>query len=146
MKSFAVALSISLFLSGFVMLKSSRGVASNDPLLIIANKAVPQNSITAAEAKQIFLKQRDHWKGGGKIVPMNTKPGTAERKAFQSKVLGMDDTAEKSYWQEQKVKKGLSPPPEFSNVQKAVFSLKGGIGYCFKSQFKVGTNKILLTL
>jgi ABC-type phosphate transport system substrate-binding protein len=110
MKSFRLAVAIALLFTGIALLGSSPGMAADDTLVIIANKAVPQDNITPSELKQIFLRQRAHWRGGGKIVAMNAKPGTLARKAFQKKVLGMDYSAERAFWEEQKIKTGLIPP------------------------------------
>ena len=65
---------------------------------------------------------------------------------FQERVLNMSDTAEKSYWQDEKIKRAVTPPPEFTNVQKAVFSLSGSIGYCLESEHKPGTNRVVFAL
>jgi hypothetical protein len=143
----AIIATLVLFAGGGLIGPSEgRANADDDALLIIANKAVPENSISVAEVQRIFLKMRSSWPSGGKVIPVNAKPDTPERRAFQEKVLGMDANAELSYWQEQKVKRGATPPPEFSNAQRAVFSLKGGIGYCLKSSYYAGTTKILLKL
>lgn len=125
---------------------SGRADGDDDALLIIANNGVKESTITASEVKQIFLKQRASWRSGGKVTPINAKPGSPERAAFLKKVLGMNASEETSYWQDQKIKKGLTPPPEFANTPKAVFSLKGSIGYCLKSAYRPGTVKVLLTL
>ena len=146
MKTWILLFSASLLLCGAVLLRPSPGEAGDNTLVIIANKSAPVSSITAAEVKQIFLKQRTNWPGGGKIVVMNAKSGSPARQAFQSKVLGMNGSTEKAFWQEQKIKKGVTPPPEISNTQKGVFSLKMSISYCLKSQYKAGTGKVLLSL
>ena len=76
----------------------------------------------------------------GEMVPHETV------EAAINKVLGMDAAKETAYWQEQKIKKGHTPPPELSNTQKAVFSLKGSVSYCYRKDFKKGAAKVLLVL
>ncbi len=146
MKQWHRVLFVSLLLLGAFPLHPSKSEADHDPLLIIASHSAPVSSITLLEVKQMFLKQRTSWPGGGKIVVLNARSGSEERKTFQAKVLDMDDGKETAYWQEQKIKKGITPPPEIGNTQKGVFSLKKSVSYCLQSQYKTGTSKILLTL
>jgi hypothetical protein len=134
-----------LFCSLFVGMTSSSH-ATEDTIVIIAHNGVSDNSITIAEAKRIFLKERSHWKTGNKTFPINATSESEIRKIFQSKVLDMDNASEKAYWQKMKIKSGINPPPEFNDVQRVIFSLKDSIGYCFKSDHKSGTSKILLTI
>ena len=119
---------------------------SPDDILIIANNSVGVNSVSLQELRTMFLKQRQNWKSGGKVFPLNAKPGTPIRKVFQAKVLGMDTTSEQAYWQDQRIRKGLSKPSAFSNPLKAVFSVKGSISYCYRKQYKPGLAKVLLVL
>lgn len=146
MKTWILIFSASLVLGGVFVLRPASGGADDTTLVIIAHPSVPVSRLSANEVRQIFLKERTNWPGGGKIVLMNAKSGSPERAAFQAKVLGMDDSAEKAYWQKQKIKKGLTPPPEISNTQRGVFSLQQSLSYCLKSQYKTGTSKVLLTL
>jgi hypothetical protein len=119
---------------------------SPDDILVIANNSVGVNQVSTLELRTMFLKQRQNWKSGGRVFPLNAKPGTGLRKAFQSKVLGMDATGEKAFWQEQSIKKGISKPSVFSNTLKAVFSVKGSISYCYRKNYKAGLAKVLLVL
>ena len=58
----------------------------------------------------------------------------------------MTPAEEQSYWQEQKIRKGLTPPAEFASTLKAVFSVKGAVSYVFRKQFKEGVAKVLLII
>ncbi|MCP4602614.1 MAG: hypothetical protein GY847_19215 [Proteobacteria bacterium] len=119
---------------------------SPDDILIIANKGVSVNSITIPELKAIFLKQKANWKGGGRVVALNAKENTPLRAAFQKTLLGMSLAKEKSYWQDQKIRTGLSAPPEFGTLLKAVFSLRGSVSYILRKDYREGVVKILLVL
>ena len=55
----------------------------------------------------------------------------------------MDLIDEDSYWAEAKIMKGMTSPPEFSNVLKAVFKVDFSIGYVFRKDYKEGVVKIL---
>lgn len=117
----------------------------SEPILIVANKSVSANKASLDEIKAIFLKKKFTWKTGGKAIAI-TPSSPALRAAFAHKVLGMNPTQEKAYWQDFKIKKGTTAPPEFGNNLKAVYKIKGSVSYIFKSQYKEGVVKILLEL
>lgn len=131
------------FIVGFM---TPANANSPDDLLIVGHRSVNADSISVGELRAIFLKQRSRFSAGGKAMPIHAKPGSALRKAFQLKVLAMDASAEKKYWQDQKIKDGSNAPIELSDTLRAVFSMRGGISYCFRKHYKAGTSKILLTL
>jgi hypothetical protein len=114
-------------------------------IMIIANKSVKASKISADELKAIFLKKKESF-AGSKVVPINAKTGSPLRKAFQRRVVDMDGNNEAGYWEEQKIKTGLTPPSEFAGTVKAVFSVKGSVGYCFRSEYREGVVKVLLVL
>lgn len=115
-----------------------------DDLLIIGNNSVEASSLSLAEVKRLFLKETET-AGGEKVIAINAKDG-AEREAFRAKVLGMSKAEEEKFWQDAQVRSGASAPKEFGNSLKAVFSVKKGIGYCFRKDFKEGLGKVLLSL
>lgn len=114
-------------------------------ILIIANKAVSGDSITPADVRNFFLKKQSRWPGGIKVVPVNAKD-QALRSEFRNRVLDMSETEETRYWQDLKIKKGTTPPIAFGSVQKAVFKLKGAIGYIYRKDLKDGVSHILLVI
>jgi ABC-type phosphate transport system substrate-binding protein len=114
-----------------------------DDILIITHKSVPISTLSEAELKSIFLKQRQSWQGGMRVVPINAKDGTPLRQKFRSRVMKMDPEKEAKYWQDEKIKKGTVPPAEFSNTLKAVFLVKGAISYVFRKDFNPGLVKII---
>ncbi len=103
-------------------------------ILIIANRGVSVNSIIIPEIKAIFLKQKAHWKGGGRVVAANAKENTPLRAAFQKILLGMSAAKEKNYWQDQKIRTELSAPP------------RGSVSYVLRKDYRQGVIKILLVL
>jgi hypothetical protein len=86
------------------------------------------------------------WSSGAKVVPLNVTNGSGLRDDFRARVLGMTSAQEQSYWQERKIKAGESTPSEFGDTLRAVFKLRGAIGYVYRSQFKEGTAKVLLVI
>jgi len=144
LKPLFIAVSTALALTVTMAQSASRAESPND-ILIIANSSVNAEKISTDDLVAIFLRKMESF-GGGRVIPINAKGGTAARKAFQAKVLGMDGASESGYWEEQKIKSGLTPPVEFAETVRAVFHMKGSIGYCRRSEFKEGVVKILLVL
>jgi ABC-type phosphate transport system substrate-binding protein len=138
-----------VLLLGFALTGAWQSTAHADSpndILIVANKSVPINSISTAELKSIFLKKKGRWGNGSKAIPIHAKKGTTLRKAFNSRLLNMDQSREQSYWQEQKIRKGLMPPASFSNLLMAVFKVNGSVSYVFRRDYKQGVVKILAVL
>ncbi len=125
----------------------SNGFA-DDPndILIVVNKRVKQTKLSTGEIKNIFLKLTTRWKGGAKIIPINAREGTLLRKEFLRAVVNMTGAQEKDYWHDRKIRVGVSKPPEFSHTQKAVFKLKGSIGYVYRSEHKNDVTEVVLVI
>jgi hypothetical protein len=119
---------------------------SPDDILVIANKSVIDSEITRSSLRTIFLKKRREWSSGLKTVAINDKDGTELRKAFQERVLEMTPNREKTYWQEQKIKKGITPPATIGNRLKAVYKIKGAVSYVYRKNYKSGVVKVILVL
>jgi hypothetical protein len=119
--------------------------AESDPVYIIANKSFKLSSISKSDLQRIFKKEKSRI-SGIRVIPINAKSDTKLRTSFLQKALNMTPSDEITYWEKQKVTKGIQPPSELSNTVKAVFSIKNGISYCFKSQYKSSAAKILLVL
>ncbi|MCP4676269.1 MAG: hypothetical protein GY854_12315 [Deltaproteobacteria bacterium] len=119
---------------------------SPNDILIVVNNAVPQSDITIGELKNLFLKEKTNWSSGKKALPVHAPAGSSLRKDFVSRVLGMNPSGEKIYWQERKIKTGKVQPVEFSNTLKAVFKLRGSVSYVYRSQYKKGVAKVVLVL
>lgn len=113
-------------------------------LLIVANKGLSADASDASEIKAVFLKNKSAI-GGDTVFPLNAKSDSDLRAAFCKRVLKMTPEKERGFWDEEKVKKGVEPPPEVPATLKAVFSKSGGISYVFRKDYKEGTAKILAT-
>jgi hypothetical protein len=140
-------LMVVLLVTAFTVIWQSTAHADNpNDILVVANNSVPISSISTAELKSIFLKKKGRWKNGSKAFPIHAKEGTTLRKAFGQRLLNMELSRELSYWQEQKIRKGIMPPATFSNLLKAVYKVKGSVSYVFRSNYKAGVVKILAVL
>jgi hypothetical protein len=125
-----------------------RFAAADDPddILIIANPSAQASGISLDDIRSIFLKKRANWPRGGNAVPINARKGSALRGEFVQRVLNMTLAEESNYWKDEQIKSGLTEPAEFSNVLKAVFKLRGSIGYVYRSEYREGVAKILYVL
>ncbi|MCP4604364.1 MAG: hypothetical protein GY847_28220 [Proteobacteria bacterium] len=140
--------SICLLIAFTVLLfsNSPAHAESPDDILIITNKDVNLDTISLKEVRSYFLKKRIKWQKGNNVIPINAKPGTILRKRFQEHVLLMTEIEEKTYWNDQQVRMGLNPPPSFSRTLKAVFKLRGSIGYVFRKDYRENVAKLLMVV
>ncbi len=138
---------LSVFVAAVLMtLVGAASAESPNDILIVINNAVPQNSITVGELKNLFLKEKTNWSSGGKVVPIHASAGSRLRKDFVNRVLGMNPSDEKIFWRERKIKTGKVSPVEFGNTLKAVFKLRGSVSYVYRFQYKKTVAKVVLVL
>lgn len=116
-----------------------------DDILILVHKSVPESEITEELARDYFLKIREFWANGKKIIPVNAKD-TSLRNALRDRVLKMSEGEENLYWQKLKITKGVQPPVAFSNPQKALFHMKGSIGYVYRKDLLPNVFKVVLVI
>ncbi|MBN2716874.1 MAG: hypothetical protein JXX14_13565 [Deltaproteobacteria bacterium] len=118
---------------------------SPDDILIIVHTSVKISSISLADVRRIFLKQKASL-AGQTIIPINARKDSALRRQFTQKVFGKSSAEEQSYWEQQKIKSGLRPPNELSDTIRAIFSSKNAISYCYRKDYAAGVAKIILVL
>jgi ABC-type phosphate transport system substrate-binding protein len=135
-----------IFAVKFMLLPVDAQADDPNDILIIVNKRIDVKDFDLEITRQIFLKVRKRWNDGQKMVPVHAKEGTSLRKTFLSRIMKMSPAVETAYWRDKKIKVGVSKPPEFSNVQKAVFSLRGSISYVYRSQYIEGVVKTVLVV
>ena len=141
-----------LFLGFFLGFSPVAQAESPDDIIVFVNKALKVDSVEIDELKEIFLKNKTSWSPREKIVCINAKKGTALRKTFRQRVLGMAENAENIYWQDRMSRHKLARPPEFSNTVKAVFKVKamfktlGAIGYAFRKDVPENVVKTVLVI
>lgn len=123
----------------------SRAESPND-ILVIVNSSVKVSSLTSEDVKEIFLKKRRSFSSGERAVPINAGDNAKLREEFRERVLKMSATDERTYWQTLKIKEGEVDPAVFSNNLKAVFKLRGGVSYIYRSQYKANVAKVVLVL
>jgi hypothetical protein len=119
---------------------------SPDDIIVFVNNSVPVDQLNIDDVKNLFLKRKLRWGTGGKVIPINAKSGTGLRSDFLKRACNMTLKQEESYWNDARIRKGVSMPAEFSAIQKAVFKIKGAIGYLYRSDYKKGVTKIVLVI
>jgi len=117
-------------------------------IAIIANAANPEASISAGEAKKIFLGKRTSFPGGAWAAPVDQVEGSATRDTFYQKAAHKDAAQMKAYWSKM-IFSGKATPPEAvaddAAVKAWVAGNKDGIGYV-DSGVVDSSVKVLLTL
>ena len=101
---------VSTFIVVFLTSISISGIPAADSaedILVFVNKSVSVDSITLAELKQIFLKKRNNWSDGKRIICINVQGNEKIRQIFRQKVLDMNVEEEQTYWEKQKVQNQL---------------------------------------
>ena len=79
----------------------------------------------------VYLKQRRYWVDGSPIVPVNRDAGSAEREAFNERVLHLAPARLAAYWNERYFD-GVFPPITLSSdvaVMRYVARERNAVGY-----------------
>ena len=137
----AAGLSLTLALGS-----TAHSAESPDDLVIVANKSVNLTQADLDTVRDIFLKKRGTWPNGQEAVPVNASEGSDLRAAFLRKVLAMSPGEEQSYWQKEQLTGGKMKPADFPTPLKAVFKVKGSVGYVFRKDLKADLVNTILVL
>jgi ABC-type phosphate transport system substrate-binding protein len=119
---------------------------SPDDIVVFVNNASSVSNADIAELKQIFLKKKNNWQGGDRIVCVNAAEGTALREEFRKKVLNMTGPEEATYWENQRIRFQLVAPSEMPNAPRAVFKMKAAVGYAYRKDVPKDVVKIILVI
>ncbi len=121
--------------------------SSYSQVVVIANKSVPENSISINKLTDIYLLRAKTWSNGNAIVPFTIKSDNAEVDKFFSK-LGKSYEDMKKLWLKMQLTGEGQPPAALDSdddVVNKVASTPGAIG--FVSAGKVNGNvKVLLKI
>lgn len=103
---------------------------SAEPLVLIANKRFPLQSLDEHQIKQIFLK-RTHYIGNTELFPVNLTAQDAYRKAFEQQVLKMSASKLRKHWTKRHYE-GIRPPLVRESIQNSISFVRkidGAIAY-----------------
>ena len=131
-----------LFLSGFL---ASLSIPALAEVAIIVNPA-NAGSATAEDVQRMFLGKSKSFPSGGDALAFNLKDGSPAREAFNSGVLGKNESQVKAYWSQLVFTGKGTPPKEAADedeMKKWVASNPNAIGYIDASKVD-GSVKVLL--
>lgn len=119
---------------------------SPNDILVVVNPASGVTATTVEELRNLFLRQKGSWRAGGAVTPVNAAEGSSLRDRFRRAVLGMTATEEKEFWKNTKIRGGSTEPSSFNDTMKAVFRLRNGVSYVFRSQLRQGLVRVVLVI
>lgn len=123
---------------------ASNNESQND-ILIVVNNSNPVNSLFLDDVKAIFSKKMVLWSSGQKTVPLHSKDARLKEQ-FLKRVFNQTINDDRVYWQQEKIKKGTTPPVELDQTLKGVFKIKGAISYVFRSDYANSVAKVVLVV
>ncbi len=131
----------------FLVLLVAWTFAHAESLLVIANDAVPVDSISAGDLASIYLIRTIRWGGGMAIVPVNREASSAARRSFSEEVVGQSPADLADYWNRLRFE-GKRPPLVQTSDQAVigfVHNVPGAIGYV-SARVQISGVKVLLRL
>lgn len=141
------ALSAVIAILGIIIAPASLSAGGSNPndLIIVVNKSVNLDRLSIDQVRNYFLKTKLSWPGGEKAIAINSRDAKL-REAFRNKVLFMNAVEEKRFWKDEMIRTGKQAPPEFGDPLKAVFRIKGAIGYVYRKDFSSKVAKTVLVI
>lgn len=119
---------------------------SPDDIVVFVNQVAKVKSVSIAELRQLFLKQKTSWASGEQVVCINAPDGTPLRNQFRQQVLAMSEAEEATHWETVRIRNQTLAPSEMLNTPKAVFRLKNAVSYAFRKDVPNGVVSILLEI
>ena len=110
----------------------SRADDSKDVILVIANKAVPETSLSRDELRPLFQSKTNALPSGTEARVFNLPEKDSARRGFDAATLGLDPERVARYWIDRKIRGGDRPPqtvPSGAAMVKLVGKTAGAIGY-----------------
>ncbi|HNV70546.1 MAG TPA: hypothetical protein PKO06_12670 [Candidatus Ozemobacteraceae bacterium] len=120
-----------LILNGLTTASASAQANRKRIVIITSPETTAIDCVSLDELKSIFAKRLFRVKGS-EVIPVQRKPASELRKAFNRLVLKADEDQLKTYWIEEKLAGRESPPKTFDSINSVVAFLKkkpGAISY-----------------
>lgn len=105
-------------------------ILNAEKFVLVTHLKSPINTLTASEARMIYLKKRRFW-DDVKLVAINLPPQNSLRKHFENQILKMNSSQLDNYWIKQHYR-GQRPPYRVESVESMILFIKkveGAIGY-----------------
>ena len=114
-------ISVLVLLAGAVAIMTAPKTSaadSPDDIIVFVNNAVPVDQMNIDDVKNLFLKRKLRWGTGGKVIPIHAKPATVLRSDFLRRACNMSLKQEESYWNDARIRKGVSMPAELAPFKR----------------------------
>jgi len=118
--------------STFILLIAFLSGLVHAEVAIIANLANPESSLSANEAKKIFLGKRASFPSGSWVTPVDLSKGSATRDIFYKKLATKNSAQMSAYWSKLIFSGKATPPkelPDDVSVKAWIANNKDGLGY-----------------
>jgi ABC-type phosphate transport system substrate-binding protein len=125
-------MTVLMTLAAFASPMLGRADDSKDVILVIANKAVPETSLSRDELRPLFQSKMSSLPSGTEARVFNLPEADSARRGFDAATLGLDPERVTRYWIDRKIRGGDRPPqtvPSGAVMVKLVGKTPGAIGY-----------------
>lgn len=122
-------------------------ISSYGQVAVIANKSVPENSISQSQLTDIYMLRSKTWSNGSAIVPLTIKTDNNTTNKFFAAVGKSSMEMKKEWMKIQLTGEGMAPEGLGSEAEMLtkVASTPGAIGFVDQSKV-TGDVKVLLTI
>ena len=89
-------------------------------------------TLTEADVRAIYLKQKLFWNDGRPIIPINREAGSDAREQFSLSLFGQDSRRLSAYWNQRYFEAGEFPPATLGSEEAVIRFVAGNenaIGY-----------------
>ena len=124
----------------------TQGAMAVADVAVIVNPASGVTTLSASQAKALFLGKSHKFPNGNAAVPVEQEEGSATRSVFNKKVLKKSDTQVKAYWSKMVFSGKASPLkslPDDAAVKAHVAANKDAVGYIDSSQVDDSVSVVL---
>jgi ABC-type phosphate transport system substrate-binding protein len=128
-----------------LLLGAAPTARAGEPVLVVIVHPSRTDTPTRGDVARMFLQRRRFWLDGTPIVPLNREPGSPEREAFSTRVLGAESGRFSAYWNTQYFQ-GVFPPTVLSSasaVKRYVATDPRAIGYVASAEVDASVRVVL---
>ncbi|MDG5467320.1 phosphate ABC transporter substrate-binding protein [Deltaproteobacteria bacterium IMCC39524] len=133
---------ISLLIALMILFCCTAGYAAD--VILITNKLNPVSSLTATDAKNMFLGKKTGWSDGSTVTPF-TQKDSAVTDPFAKKFVKKSSQQFYMFWRKAVFTGKGTPPVEVENseqMKKIVAAKNGAVGYILKSELDDSVKKL----
>ncbi|HEX4879652.1 MAG TPA: hypothetical protein VFV39_07400 [Limnobacter sp.] len=122
---------ITLFVAGSLGLMLGAASAVRAQVMVIASAASPISEMQLRELRNLY-KGRLSRLNGNPVIPLNTRPGSIDRRAFLNQVMEQNELDYTGYWHVRRYSGQGAPPQEVETHEELFERLKANsdlVGY-----------------